>query len=102
MVNTRPHTLKWRTKDGPVGESPEGYPIPGIPGQPMVTPCRFHLGGNKEYKNEDSTIVNQIGTIRVDAEQEIPEAGMFVVVEGHFQGIIKAVYRGQLSHRIEV
>jgi len=110
MVNLRPHILKWNAPSTPAGETPEGYPIPETPGLAKEIPCRFHLGSNgatKTFKNEDSTVVNQVGTIRCDAG-EIPEVGGKVEVVDkesgyvHFDGIIRAVFKGQLSHRLEV
>jgi len=110
MVNLRPHVLKWRTADGEATQRPEGYPIPGAPGEEKQTPCRFHLGSNgatKTFKNEDSTEVLQVGTIRCDVG-EVPQVNQSVkVIDAyngyvHFEGIIRAVYKGQLSHRLEV
>lgn len=101
-LDFRPHTMIWRTKDGPSGETPEGYPLPGIPGIVIETPCRFHLGGNKEFKNEDSNIVKQVGTIRLDPSVELPEEGMSINIPDYFSGIVRGVFKGQLSSRIEV
>lgn len=105
MVSLRPHVLKWRTLDGASGETPEGYPIPGTPGEEKEVGCRFHLESSKVYKNEDSTEVAQVGQIRCDVG-EIPQVGQMVQVgEGdyvHFSGIVREVFKGQLSHRLEV
>lgn len=107
-MNTRPHLMVWRTQDGEAGETPEGYPIPGNPGQDRQAPCRYHdsNGGNKEFKNEDSTVVRQVGTIRCDVG-EIPTSGTIVTVFGDdgnivFKGPVRDVFKGQLSHRLEV
>ncbi|RQO79137.1 hypothetical protein DBR40_05300 [Pedobacter sp. KBW01] len=105
-MELRPHILKWIQPGTPGGTNPEtGYPLPDQPGQAMEIPCRFHLATNgaiKTFKNEDSTIVNQVGTIRVDAGQELPQVDTIITVEGHFIGPVRAIFRGQLSHRIEV
>ena len=107
MVNLRPHVLKWRTLDGPAGETPEGYPIPGTPGEDREIGCRFHLESSKVYKNEDSTEVTQVGQIRCDVGI-IPQVGQMIEVIDkttnyiHFSGIVREVFKGQLSHRLEV
>ncbi|NII81745.1 MULTISPECIES: hypothetical protein [unclassified Pedobacter] len=105
-LETRPHVMTFVIPGAPGGQDPDtGYPLPDDPGQSIEVPCRFHLASNgamKTFKNEDSTIINQVGTIRVDAGQTIPEVNMIVNVEGHFKGPVRAIYRGQLSHRIEV
>jgi transcription antitermination factor NusG len=105
MVSLRPHILKWRTLDSPSGETPEGYPIPGTPGEDKEIGCRFHLESSKVYKNEDSTEVAQVGQIRCNV-CIIPQVGQMVqVVEGdyvHFSGIVREVFKGQLSYRLEV
>lgn len=102
----RPHVMKWVVPGAPGGSDPEtGYPLPDQLGQTIEVSCRFHLSTNgaiKTFKNEDSTIVNQVGTIRLDVGQQLPEVNMIITVEGHFKGPVRAVYRGQLSHRIEV
>ncbi|MCY1535763.1 hypothetical protein D9M68_711820 [compost metagenome] len=64
--------------------------------------CHWHLGGTKEFKNEDNTVVKQIGRIRIDADSDLPEVGQKVEVVGHFEGIVRDVYKGQLSWRIDV
>lgn len=73
-----------------------------IPGELVQRKCRFHLGGTKVYKNQDSTDVNQVGTIRLDAGGLMPSVNDTVNVIGHFTGKVREVYRGQLSWRIEV
>lgn len=82
------------------------YEIPGTPGDPISIPCRFHLGGVKEFSNEDNKVVRQKGTIRCDAGVQLPDPGQLVkVVDGaivHFEGRIMDVFRGQLSHRLDV
>jgi hypothetical protein len=95
--------MNWETAGTPGGiDDSTGYPLPGIPGQPMSVPCRFHLGGVKVFKNEDSTVVNQIGSVRLDAGIELPEVGSIIEIVGQFTGPVKDVYRGQLSSRIDV
>lgn len=102
-LETRPHIMLWVTNSQSGGTDNEtGYPLPDIPGQAIETPCRFHLGGTKVFKNEDSTEVNQIGTIRLDAGNSLPTPGSQINVVGHFSGIVRSVYKGQLTHRIDV
>ncbi|MCZ4244976.1 hypothetical protein [Pedobacter punctiformis] len=105
MVEFRPHILKWTETTEATQDHETGYIIPGASGIQLQIPCRFHLSSNgsaKTFRNEDFTEVKQVGTIRVDAGQNIPDVGMQIIVEGHFEGTVKAVYKGQLSHRIEV
>jgi hypothetical protein len=102
-LETRPHVMTFVIPGAPGGQDPDtGYPLPDDPGQAIEAPCRFYLGGTKVFKNEDSTDVNQIGKIRVDAGITLPLPGMHISVEGHFSGTVRAVYHGQLSHRIDV
>lgn len=96
--------MKWNRLGADSEFTEEGYPLEAPLGGEMFTPCRFYLpskGAVKTYKNEDSTVSEQSGTIRCDVG-EIPEVGQEVEVFGHFKGIVRAVYKGQLSHRIEV
>jgi hypothetical protein len=103
MVEFRPHILEWTTASSEPAQDPlTGYPIPGTPGEARSVPCRFHLGGTKEFRNEDNTVVKQIGRIRVDEGSEMPVVGQVVTVPGHFTGQVKDVYKGQLSWRIDV
>jgi hypothetical protein len=103
LVNTRPHILKWTTAGTPGGEDPvTGYPLPPTPGVDMQVPCRFYLGGVKQFKNQDNTVVNQIGRIRLDAGVELPAIGDMIEIPGQFTGKVQDVYRGQLSYRIDV
>lgn len=100
---TRPHTLIWTTAGTAGGEDPQtGYPIEGLSGEEKSVPCRFHLGGVKVFKNQDSSEVAQVGSIRVDAGVDLPEVGAMIEVPGYYKGTVKDVYRGQLSHRIDV
>lgn len=105
-LSTRPHVMKWRTKDGAILIDENGYESPGIPGQSVETPCRYHSGGGKSgrksYMIDDGTTVIQQGTIRVDVGQDLPQVGDLVVVEGFFSGPVREVYEGQLTHRIDV
>ncbi|WP_231492208.1 hypothetical protein [Pedobacter sp. Leaf170] len=109
MLSLRPHTLKWTTAGGPPTEDPvTGYPIPGTPGEAKEIACRFHLESTKVYKNEDSTESRQIGQVRCDVGT-IPEVGQTIEVVNnqnpsivHFSGVVRAVFHGQLSHRLEV
>lgn len=104
-MERRPHTLNWKTPDGESTIDPvTGYPVPGTPGLVKSVPCRFHLGGIKVFKNEDSTEVNQVGTIRVDIGSDMPEVGQIVDVPGYFNGRIRAKYTGGqlISWRMDV
>jgi hypothetical protein len=95
--------MKWLAAGTPGGEDPAtGYPLPGTPGVKVSIPCRFHLGGVKQFKNQDNTVVNQVGTIRCDAGVALPEVGQLIEVVGQFKGPVKDVYRGQLTYRIDV
>jgi hypothetical protein len=95
--------MNWITAGTPGGEDPvTGYPLPGTPGEARSVACRFHLGGVKVFKNEDNSVTNQVGRIRLDAGVELPEVGTIVEVAGQFTGPVKDVYRGQLSYRIDV
>lgn len=102
MVEFRPHILKWSTPAGEPGDDENGYPTPGTPGSVVQMPCRWHLGGNKEYRNEDNGVTMQKGRIRIDKGVELPEVGQEVEVLGHFKGVVKDIYRGQISWRIDV
>ncbi|RZJ90973.1 MAG: hypothetical protein EOO20_06585 [Chryseobacterium sp.] len=102
MVNLRPHSLKWRTLDGPAGETPEGYPIPGTPGQDVEQPCRFHPDRSKMLKNEDSTEILQVGKIRLSKGDAVPHLWAKVLViddAGNevYSGTVKNRFVGQLS-----
>lgn len=105
----RPHIMTWT----PMGESTlqpgTGYEIPGIPGEPISVPCRFHLGGSKTFKNEDSTEINQIGRIRLDAGGNMPKVRQIITVVDatddsiiHFTGPVMETYHGQETWRVEV
>jgi hypothetical protein len=95
--------MNWVTAGTPAGEDPEtGYPIPAAPGEQKSVPCRFHLGGTKVFRNEDSNQINQIGKIRLDAGVDLPEVGQMIEVVGQFKGKVQDIYRGQLSYRIDV
>lgn len=103
MVDTRPHIMNWTTAGGETTADPvTGYPIEGTPGTAMSTPCRFHLGGVRVFRNQDNVQVNQIGRIRLDVGVELPSVGSMVEVVGQFVGKVQDVYRGQLSYRIDV
>lgn len=64
--------------------------------------CHWHLGGTKEFRNEDNTVSKQLGRIRLDVGSELPEVGQMVEIEEHFKGIVRDIYKGQLSWRIDV
>lgn len=90
-------------------EDPEtGFPIPGIPGATLNIPCRFVAGGQRLFKNEDSTEVQQKGRISVDMGSELPKQWQEVVVtDGDrelFRGPAMEIYAGgQLSRwRVDV
>lgn len=102
--------MTWTTPAGEATTSVEGYPIPGTPGTEQTTPCRFHdsMGRGKVYKNEDSTETIQVGTIRCDANIDLPVKGSLVIVKDEddrivYEGTVKEVpYRGTMSSRVEV
>ena len=102
MLDFRPHIMTWTTRGESTTDPDTGYEIPGVPGETKSVPCRFHLGGIKEFRNEDNTVVQQKGRIRIDVGIEIPEIGQTVNVIGHFQGVIRDVFKGQLSWRLDV
>lgn len=79
-----------------------GYPIPGTPGEARSVPCRFYLGGIKEFKNEDNTVTRQVGRIRLDAGSDMPLIGQVIDIPGQFNGQVRDIYRGQLTWRIDV
>lgn len=71
-------------------------------GMSFSTPCRFHLGSDKTYINENMVVVEYAGTIRVNPGSKVPLPGQFVIIPGQFNGRIKQIYRGQLTWRIDV
>ena len=88
-----------------------GYEIPGVSGLPKSVACRFHLGGTKIFRNEDNTVINQVGMIRVEVGSEMPPLRHLVLVTEvaesgevieHFKGRIQDIYRGQLKWRLDV
>ncbi|RZM10380.1 MAG: hypothetical protein EOO88_48235 [Pedobacter sp.] len=102
MVNLRPHILKWNAPGTPAGETPEGYPIPGTPGEEVEQPCRFHSDRSKMLKNEDSTEILQVGKIRLSKGDAVPHlwASVLVVDEAGnevYSGTVKNRFVGQLS-----
>lgn len=94
--------MTWTPMSPSTTESGTGYEIPGIPLPQKSVACRFHLGGIKTFRNEDNAVVNQIGRIRVDLDSEMPNVGQLVIIQGHFKGVIKGIFRGQLSWRLDV
>jgi hypothetical protein len=95
--------MNWTTAGTAGGEDDTtGYPLPGTPGESVSVPCRFHLGGIRVFKNQDNSEVNQIGRIRVDVGSDMPLIGQRVDVPGQFNGVIRDIYRGQLSWRLDV
>ena len=102
MVNLRPHILKYNAPGTPSGETPEGYPIPEVPGQSIELPCRFHPDRSKLLKNEDSTEILQVGKIRLSKGDNVPALWTPIHVtdlEGNevYFGIVKNRFVGQLS-----
>ena len=94
--------MTW-TAAGETVEDPEtGYPMPGGTGEAKAVPCRFHLGGIKVFKNQDSTESNQVGTIRVDAGSDTPMVNQIIDIPGQFNGPVRQIYHGQLTWRLEV
>lgn len=79
-----------------------GYPIPGTPGEARSVPCRFYLGGIKEFKNEDNSVSKQVGRIRLNVNSPMPVIGQVIDIPGHFNGQVRDIYRGQLTWRIDV
>jgi hypothetical protein len=102
LVDFRPHILTWAIMGESTFEPGTGYEIPGQTGEAVSIPCRFHLGGIKEFRNEDNTVVKQIGRIRVDKGSQMPVIGQTIDVPGHFNGQVRDIYKGQLSWRIDV
>lgn len=106
MVNLRPHILKWRTADGEATKDENGDVVVGAPGVEMEVPCRFHLLSAKEIANQQSSPVKYSGLIRLNTGVELPAVGtQITVVEGeiiHYSGLVKDIFRGQLSYRIDV
>ncbi|MFC4213481.1 hypothetical protein ACFOWA_19970 [Pedobacter lithocola] len=95
--------MKWKTPGGTTTEDAvTGYPIEGAPGEDKETPCRFHLDSTKEFKNEDGTVSRQVGSVRLDANIELPLVGQAIEIPGYFSGPVRGVYAGQLSSRLEV
>jgi len=108
MLNFRPHIMTWTIYGEPAIEPETGYEIPGEPIGQKTVACRFHLGGIKEFRNEDSNSVQQKGRIRIDAGIEVPKVGDTVIVTMDdrelFNGIIREAFLGgQLnSWRLDV
>jgi hypothetical protein len=104
----RPHTLSFTTGGTPPGQDADGLPTEGTPGVTVTMPCRFHLGGSKVFRNQDSTESLQIGRIRIDDGLELPSVGQEITVTDNrdsgvvFNGPVKQVYPASLSSRIEV
>ena len=125
-MELRPHIMTWTIKAGSIKDPVTHYLTPGIPGTPVYVLCRFHLGGIKEFMNQDNKTVIQKGKIRLDPGTELPPVGQRVkifetqpvevggsaiVIDGvpvftsgivHFEGEVLDIYRGQLSFRIDV
>lgn len=124
-MDFRPHIMTWTPIESAT-EPGTGYEIPGVPGNPIAVLCRFYLGGIKEFRNEDNSVIRQKGRIRLDAGSHMPKVGEpvkvyetepitiggnILVVGGqqvqvssivHFEGRIMDVFRGQLSWRCDV
>ena len=93
MVAPRPHVLKWIETTEASTDEDTGYTIPGATIDHEI-PCRWHSGGTKVYRNEDSTQVMQKGRIRVDIGSPMPKVGQILEVVGHFTGVAMEVYTG--------
>lgn len=111
MVDLCPHIMTWIPMGESTTEPGTGYEIPGVPGVPKAVACRFHLGGTKTFRNEDNTVVNQVGRIRVEVGSEMPPLRHLVSVTEvtesgeeieHFKGRIQDIYHGQLKWRLDV
>lgn len=105
---TRPHILTYTTEGIPGGEDPNGFPLPDVPGSTVQLPCRFVAGGQRMFKNEDSTEVQQKGRISVDRDSTMPKQMQEVIVTMDdrelFRGPAMEIYAGgQLTRwRIDV
>lgn len=93
MVDLRPHVLRWTETTEATTDEATGYPIPGTEINYELK-CRWHSGGTKVYRNEDSTEVMQKGRIRVDIGSPMPQVGQLLEVVGHFNGTAMEVYTG--------
>lgn len=108
MSLTRPHTLSFQLPGTPGGQDDDGLPTEGTPGLVIQYPCRFHLESSKVFKNQDSTEVAQIGTIRLDEVDLLPTPGQTVSVTANrngailFTGPVRESYPASLSSRLEV
>jgi hypothetical protein len=104
----RPHTLSFQLPGTPGGQDDDGLPTEGTPGLVIQYPCRFHSESSKVFKNQDSTEVAQVGTIRLDVVDLLPTPGQTVsVTDGRngmqlFAGPVREVYPASLSSRLEV
>lgn len=99
MVSLRPHILTFISPGTPDTEDPDtGYTIPGIPGGTVQIPCRFVANVQKQFRNEDSTTVQQKGRIRVDVGSVMPKMWQEVVVTEDtrelFRGQAMVIYTG--------
>lgn len=96
-----PHTITWTTLSGEATTDDNGYPVPGLPGEEIQSPCRYYPTSTKMLKNEDSTEVQQSCKIRFPKGAIIPHQFTSVVVkEGEvelYQGNVKVRNVGQLS-----
>lgn len=106
-MDFRPHTLKYNAPGISQGDDEYGYPLPDLPCEVIIVPCRFHQDSSKVFKNEDSTETQQVGRIRLDSGVIIPQVGTDVTVTNQdgivqFKGPVRERYEGQMSGRLEV
>ena len=125
-MDFRPHILTWTPLSPSTTEPGTGYEILGVPAEKIAVLCRFHLGGTKEYRNEDNAVILQKGSIRVDDGAALPPVnwpiqiyetepvtigGNVIMVDGeevqikrhvHFEGRVLDIFRGQLTWRLDV
>lgn len=108
MSLTRPHTLSFQLPGTPGGQDEDGLPTEGTPGLVIQYLCRFHSESSKVFKNQDSTEVAQVGSIRLDVVDHLPKVGEVVTVTDNrngnelFTGPVRESYPAQRSSRLEV
>jgi hypothetical protein len=108
MLDFRPHIMLWTAKGISSTDPATGWETPDALGIEHAVPCRFHAGGIKEFKNEDNSVVQQKGRIRINSGVATPDVGQAVTVKmGEdvlFEGAIREVFLGgQLgSWRLDV
>ncbi|RZJ86762.1 MAG: hypothetical protein EOO20_17600 [Chryseobacterium sp.] len=104
MVNLRPHVLKFTLPGTPPTVDENGYDVPGIPGEEVEIPCRYHPSGKdrKQFTLDDGSVIVQQGRIRLDVGSLLPKVGQSIDVPGYFTGVVRDTYKGQLTYHIDV